>query len=144
VDGSLRLIPVMDMCNHADECNEVTVGFMGTFGTTKGVQLLATKQYKVGEQVFCSYGPKSAADYLMEHGFCPEQCWKTAVSELTFEIDAEDRFRDDKLDILENDTYDQAPISLLLKLSLCWVLVSTMLYCNSCARSLNRPMLEVD
>jgi [ribulose-bisphosphate carboxylase]-lysine N-methyltransferase len=110
VDGSLRLIPVMDMCNHADECNEVQVGFMGAFGTTKGVQLLATKPYKAGEQVFCSYGPKSAADYLMEHGFCPEQCWKTAVSELTFEIEAEDRFRDDKLDILENDTYDQAPM----------------------------------
>jgi [ribulose-bisphosphate carboxylase]-lysine N-methyltransferase len=110
VDGSLRLIPVMDMCNHADECNEVQVGYMGTFGTTKGVQLLATKPYKAGEQVFCSYGPKSAADYLMEHGFCPDQCWKTAVSELTFEIEAEDRFRDDKLDILENDTYDQAPM----------------------------------
>jgi [ribulose-bisphosphate carboxylase]-lysine N-methyltransferase len=110
VDGSLRLIPVMDMCNHADECNEVQVGYMGTFGTTKGVQLLATKPYKAGEQVFCSYGPKSAADYLMEHGFCPDQCFNTAVSELVFEIDAEDRFRDDKLDILENDTYDQAPM----------------------------------
>jgi [ribulose-bisphosphate carboxylase]-lysine N-methyltransferase len=110
IDGSLRLIPVMDMCNHADECAEVNVGFMGTFGTTKGVQLVATKPYKAGEEVFCSYGPKSAADYLMEHGFCPDQCWKTAVSELVFEIDAEDRFRDDKLDILENDTYDQAPM----------------------------------
>jgi hypothetical protein len=36
-------------------------------------------------------------------------------------------------------------ISLLLKLSMCWVLVSTThtLYCNSCARSLNRPKMTI-
>jgi [ribulose-bisphosphate carboxylase]/[fructose-bisphosphate aldolase]-lysine N-methyltransferase len=46
----------------------------------------------------------------LEHGFCPPQCWKTAVSEITLEIDPEDRFYDDKLDILEFETYDQAPM----------------------------------
>lgn len=110
LDGSLRLIPLLDMCNHSDDGVEVRDGKMGTFGTTKGAQLVADKNYKQGEEVFCSYGPKSAADYLLEHDFCPEQCWNTAVSAITFELDPEDRFYDDKLDILEYETYDQAPM----------------------------------
>jgi [ribulose-bisphosphate carboxylase]/[fructose-bisphosphate aldolase]-lysine N-methyltransferase len=83
---------------------------MGTFRTTKGAQLIASTNYKVGDEVSCSYGPKSAADYLLEHGFIPDQCWKNAVCEITFEIDPNDRFYDDKLDILEFETYDQAPM----------------------------------
>lgn len=54
----------------------------------------------------------NAADYLLEHGFCPPKGWKTAVSELTFEVDPEDRFYDDKMDILEFETYEQAPMDL--------------------------------
>ena len=110
VDGQTRLIPFIDMCNHDDDAEEVSAGTMGTFGTTKGMRLLASNKYAPGDEVFCSYGPKSAADYLLEHGFCPPQCWKTAVSELTFELDSKDRFYDDKLDILEFETYDQAPM----------------------------------
>lgn len=110
VDGCLRLVPFMDTCNHSDDGKEVKGGYMGTFGTTKGCQIVASQSYSVGDEVFCSYGPKSAADYLLEHGFCPPMCLKTAVSELTFEIDPEDRFYDDKLDILEFETYEQAPM----------------------------------
>ena len=110
LEQNIQLLPVFDMCNHLDDAEEVKTGFMGTFGTTKGAQLVANQKYKAGEEVFCSYGPKSAADYLLEHGFCPEQSWKQAVSELTFEVDPEDRFYDDKLDILEFETYDQAPM----------------------------------
>ena len=110
LDGKVRLMPFLDMCNHDDDAEEVRSGTMGRFGTTKGAQLVAAVKYAPGEEVFCSYGPKSAADYLLEHGFCPPQCWKTAVSEITFELDPEDRFYDDKLDILEFETYDQAPM----------------------------------
>lgn len=110
LDGTLRLIPFLDMCNHADDGEEVRDGNMGAFGTVKGAQLVASKSYKVGDEVICSYGPKSAADYLLEYGFCPEQCWNTAVSEITIELDSEDRFYNDKLDILEFETYDQAPM----------------------------------
>eukprot|EP00980_Cylindrotheca_fusiformis_P009034 scaffold1939_cov92-Cylindrotheca_fusiformis.AAC.7 len=110
VDAKLRLLPLMDFCNHDDEGLEIAGGYMGTFKTTPGAQLLAHKAYKKGEEVFCSYGPKSAADYLLEHGFCPPLCWKTAVSEITLELDPEDRFYNDKLDILEFETYDQAPM----------------------------------
>ncbi|VEU39926.1 unnamed protein product [Pseudo-nitzschia multistriata] len=110
VDGTIRLLPFMDMCNHDDEAKELQGGFMGTFGTTKGAEVLSTRRYRAGEEVFLSLGPKSAADYLLEHGFCPEDCLKTAVSEITLELDPEDRFYDDKIDILEFETYDQAPM----------------------------------
>jgi [ribulose-bisphosphate carboxylase]-lysine N-methyltransferase len=110
LDGKIRLVPFLDMCNHDDDAEEVRSGTMGTFGTIKGAQIVASSKYAPGDEVFCSYGPKSAVDYLLEHGFCPPQCWKTSVSELTFELDPEDRFYDDKLDILEFETYDQAPM----------------------------------
>jgi [ribulose-bisphosphate carboxylase]/[fructose-bisphosphate aldolase]-lysine N-methyltransferase len=110
LDGTLRLIPFIDMCNHADDGTEVGVGYMGTFGTIKGAEIVSSKSCNVGDEVFCSYGPKSAADYLLEFGFCPNQCWNAAVSEITLELDPENRFYDDKLDILEYETYDQAPM----------------------------------
>ena len=110
VDGSIRLMPFMDMCNHDDNAKELQGGTMGTFGTTKGVEVLASQKYKAGDEVFLSHGPKSAADYLLEHGFCPRECWKTAVSEVTLEVDPEDIFYEDKLDILEFETYDSAPM----------------------------------
>ena len=113
VDGSLRIVPVMDLANHADlGTEEVRGGTMGAFGTTKGAEIrtASTKVYEVGDEVFVNYGPKSAAEYLLEHGFIPKQARTTAVSELTFEVDPEDRFYDDKLDILEFETYDSAPM----------------------------------
>jgi [ribulose-bisphosphate carboxylase]-lysine N-methyltransferase len=109
-DGNLRLLPLLDFCNHNDKCREIEGGTMGTFGTTRGALLIASVNYNEGEEIFCSYGPKSAADYLLEHGFCPPKVFKTAISELTFEVDPEDRFYDDKMDILEFETYDQAPM----------------------------------
>ena len=110
VDDTLRLIPLMDFCNHNDKAREVEGATMGTFGTVKGASLVAAKDYAAGEEVFCSYGPKSGADYLMEHGFCPPQVFKTNIAELRFEVDQDDRFYDDKLDILEFETYDQSPM----------------------------------
>jgi len=110
VDGVVRILPIFDVCNHDDDANEISGGTMGAFGTTKGAQLVASRSYKTGEEIFCSYGPKSAADYLIEHGFCPPQSLKMAVSEITLELDSDDRFYDDKLDILEFETYDQAPL----------------------------------
>lgn len=104
LDGSLRLIPVLDMCNHDDDGVEVRVGGQGAFGFVKCAQLVASKAYKAGEEVFCSYGPKSAAEYLLEYGFVPNSCWKTPTAVLCFEMDPNDRFYADKLDILEFET----------------------------------------
>ena len=115
VDGSTRLIPILDMANHDDlGTEEVQGGSFGAFGTTKGA-LIRTgngKSYKRGDEVFVSYGPKSAAEYLLDHGFLPNvaKSMQTSVAELTFEVDQDDRFYDDKLDILEFETYDSAPM----------------------------------
>jgi [ribulose-bisphosphate carboxylase]-lysine N-methyltransferase len=109
VNAMLQLVPVMDMANHSDnDTQEIQSGFFGTFGTTKGVQLKAAKDYNEGEEIFVSYGPKSAAEYVLEHGFIPPQCYRSvSVAELTFEMDEDDRFQEDKLDILEFETYQE-------------------------------------
>ena len=115
VDGSTRLIPVLDFANHDDVgTEEVQGGFMGNFRTTKGAVIKTGQgmKYDRGQEVKVSYGPKSAAEYLFEHGFVPKatRSTQTSVAELTFEIDQDDRFYDDKLDILEFETYDSAPM----------------------------------
>jgi Rubisco LSMT substrate-binding. len=115
VDGSLRLIPIIDFANHDDVgVEEVQGGTMGPFGTTKGALIRAgsTRSYEKGKEVYVSYGPKSAAEYLLEHGFLPKSArsLQTCVAELTFELDQDDRFYDDKLDVLEFETYDNAPM----------------------------------
>ncbi|GKY92847.1 hypothetical protein MPSEU_000254300 [Mayamaea pseudoterrestris] len=119
VDGALRLLPIFDFFNHHDEDGkEVELGYMGAFKTMKGAQVAVPVRCRAGEQVFCSYGPKSAAEYLLEHGFCSKQALKTAVAEVTLELDPDDRFYDDKLDILEFETYDQAPMDPVQKFDL--------------------------
>jgi [ribulose-bisphosphate carboxylase]-lysine N-methyltransferase len=115
VDGTSRIVPLMDMANHNDiGVEEVRGGSMGTFGTTKGIQLRTskTKEYKKNEEVFVSYGPKSAAEYCLDHGFIPNNMrdMTTSVAELTFELDEESAFYDDVLDILEFETYENAPM----------------------------------
>eukprot|EP00978_Attheya_sp_CCMP212_P007912 scaffold18371_cov56-Attheya_sp.AAC.8 len=107
VDGQLRLIPIMDMANHASSANEVVGGYMGTFGTLAGTVFQSSSKLAAGQEVFASYGPKSAADYLLEHGFVPDDVINgnmRATAELKAELDADATFRDDKLDILEFET----------------------------------------
>lgn len=73
--------------------------------------LLALTLKQKGDQIFVSYGPKSAAEYLLEHGFIPKSAKTTCVAELSFQIDEDDRFFGDKVDILEFDAGDSsAPI----------------------------------
>jgi len=105
LDGTLRLMPFMDLANHQDEAKEIEGdAFMGRFNTIKGAQIVADRAYNAGEEVFVSYGPKSAADFLLEHGFCPPGAWESSVSMLQFEVDPNDPFYDDKMGILEFDT----------------------------------------
>jgi [ribulose-bisphosphate carboxylase]-lysine N-methyltransferase len=108
-----------------------TLGMMLWGGSTKGVLLKSGKSsITVGEEIRISYGPKGPADYLLDHGFVPPMCrvggggggktktkgrlggvLESAItSELSFEVEDTDRFRDDKLDILEYETYDLAPM----------------------------------
>jgi len=129
VNNQVRLIPFLDMANHNDiGSDEIRGGTMGTFGTTKGAIFTAgnARKYAKGEEVFCTYGPKSAAEYLLEHGFIPEKLRSMGmcIAEVRFEIGEEEEgeeggdgdagvseFYDDKLDVLEFETYESAPMS---------------------------------
>jgi len=134
VNNQVRLIPFLDMANHNDiGVDEIRGGTMGLLGTTKGAVLNAghARKYAKGDEVFCSYGPKSAAEYLLEHGFIPDKLrsFGMCIAEVSFEISEEDGveeeegeeeggadkgvspFYDDKLDVLEFETYDQAPMA---------------------------------
>lgn len=117
VDGALRLLPYLDYANHDDYGVEMVGGGVGTlWGSAKGALLKSSKKLEEGEEVKISYGPKGPADYLLDHGFVPEMCQSTSTTggaitaELSFEVDDSDRFRDDKLDVLEYETYDLAPM----------------------------------
>jgi [ribulose-bisphosphate carboxylase]-lysine N-methyltransferase len=117
VDGSLRLLPYLDFANHDDyDSFELVGGGIGMlWGSAKGALLKSGKALREGDEVCISYGPKGGADYLLDHGFIPNMCKASSsggavTSELTFEVDDTDRFRDDKLDILEYETYDLAPM----------------------------------
>jgi len=118
VDGSLRLLPFLDFANHGDfDSYEISGGGIGTlWGSAKGAFLKSGKALNVGEEVEISYGPKGPAEYLLDHGFVPGMCrhsrrgGSAITAELTFEVDDGDRFRDDKLDVLEYETYDLAPM----------------------------------
>ena len=117
VDGYLRLLPYLDYANHDDfDSIELVGGGIGMlWGSAKGALLKSGKALKEGDEVCISYGPKGGADYLLDHGFVPPMCKATSTggavtSELMFEVDDNDRFRDDKLDVLEYETYDLAPM----------------------------------
>lgn len=119
VDGSERLLPYLDYANHDDyNSYELRDGGVGTlWGSSKGALLKSGKKLQKGDEVRISYGPKGPADYLLDHGFVPPMCQtakgaggSAVTAELTFDVDDSDRFRDDKLDVLEFETYDMAPM----------------------------------
>ena len=122
VDGALRLLPYLDYANHDDfDTLEISGGGVGggigmVWESAKGATLKSGEALKPGDEVKISYGPKGAADYLLDHGFVPEMCQSSSntggaiTAELSFEVDDSDRFRDDKLDVLEFETYDLAPM----------------------------------
>ena len=117
VDGALRLLPYVDYANHDDyDSFELVGGGIGMlWGSSKGVLLKSGKALRAGDEVRISYGPKGPADYILDHGFVPPMCQLSTqggaiTAELSFVVDESDRFRDDKLDILEFETYDLAPM----------------------------------
>lgn len=105
-EGGLRLCPLLDMANHgaAAQGNEPEAAGLGIFGG-KGLRVVADRDYKAGEEVRISYGPKSAVEFLEDHGFVPSvasegELLREGFCELAFEVTEADQFLDDKEDIL--------------------------------------------
>ncbi|KOC60346.1 Histone-lysine N-methyltransferase setd3 [Habropoda laboriosa] len=66
-DGSRMihaLIPMWDMCNH--ENGRITTDFNAT---TNSCECYALRDFKKGEQIFISYGPRTNSDFFVHSGF---------------------------------------------------------------------------
>jgi hypothetical protein len=104
-DGGLRLCPLLDMANHGAvaQGNEPESAGLGIFGG-KGLRVVADRDYAAGEEVTISYGPKSGIEFLEDHGFVPPlgDPLRDGLCELAFEVTADDKFLDDKEDILSS------------------------------------------
>lgn len=102
-EGGLRLCPLLDMANHgsAAQGNEPEAAGLGIFGG-KGLRVVADRDYAAGEEVRISYGPKSGIEFLEDHGFVPDlgDPQANGMCELAFEVTEDDKFLDDKEDVL--------------------------------------------
>jgi Rubisco LSMT substrate-binding len=65
----------------------------------------AERSYDAREAIVISYGLKSSAQCLEDHGCIPDIPLEDSSCELVVEIDGSERFVDDKLDILERNGY---------------------------------------
>ena len=79
----------------------------GLFGTGS-IKVLADRDYKAGEEIFISFGLKSSAECLEDHGIVPAYIDEDCSCELILQIDENDRFCDDKLNILEQEMLDSS------------------------------------
>ena len=114
IRDSLCLVPGADLVDHDDLLDPfdemAACGAKKQFGRGKSVVLKAAADGRAGDKVVGSYGPLPASEYLERYGFLPARGAArrfAATADLRFELDAEDRFIDDKLTVLyENGAID--------------------------------------
>jgi len=108
IENQPVLVPIIDVMPF-DPFSEAepTVGSAGMFGG-KIVKVLADNSYNAGDEVFISYGLKSSAECVEDHGFCPDVPLVDACCELKVGLDETDRFVDDKIEILEQQGLDKS------------------------------------
>lgn len=107
LDGpDFALVPVADMVSHArgSSCNvQWTIkqkGVMG-FGREKVLVVETTRAIPQGETLAMDYGPqKTEGQILLDHG-CLDGLQAPGTFALTVTLPSDDRFFDDKIDILE-------------------------------------------
>ncbi|KAK2588677.1 hypothetical protein KPH14_001576 [Odynerus spinipes] len=97
-DGSSMihsLIPMWDMCNHEE--GRITTDFNTT---SNCCECYAMRDFKKGEQIFISYGPRTNSDFLVHSGFvCPENT--NDGIRLRFGISKSDRLQKERTELLE-------------------------------------------
>jgi hypothetical protein len=76
----------------------------GIFGG-KVANVRAERSYAAGEAVVMSYGLKSSAECLEDHGIIPDIILDDASCEITCAIDGTEKYPDDKRDVLERAGY---------------------------------------
>ena len=105
LDGAPMLVPGLDYIafdplSTADPATDSA----GIFGG-KVVNVRAERSYGVGEAVVMSYGLKSSAECLEDHGVVPNLILEDACCEITCAIDGDEKYPDDKRDVLERAGY---------------------------------------
>jgi hypothetical protein len=69
----------------------------------KNIKVLADRDYEDGDEVFISYGLKSSAECLEDHGIVPELIAEDFSCELIMSMEKSDRFSGDKFNVLEQE-----------------------------------------
>ena len=102
LDNQPALAPVIDLIPFDPLSNaEPFVTGAGLFGG-KVVKTVADVSFDEGSEISISYGLKSSAECLEDHGFCQKMQLDDACAEFKISLDeATDKFYDDKLNILE-------------------------------------------
>eukprot|EP01035_Chromulina_nebulosa_P019551 gene19551-25450_t len=96
------MIPGLDFIEYDPfSTAEPIIASDGFFGG-KIVKVIAEQTYQPNDNVVMSYGLKSSAECLEDHGIVPDVAIDDSCCELTVSIDGTERFSDDKLNILEN------------------------------------------
>ena len=112
-DVGLCLAPGFDLIDHDDLLDPFEEDLLCEQGPRgpggiqlpgrKTVRFIAPEKRRKGEKLVASYGALPAAAYLARYGFLPRTGAArrfAATAELRFELDANDRFLDDKLNLL--------------------------------------------
>ena len=106
--GSVVMVPGIDSIKFDPfSTSEPIYQGGGLFG--KGtIKVLADRDYKAGEELYISYGLKSSAECLEDHGMVPDYIDEDCSCELMLTIEETDRFCDDKLNVLEQEMLDSS------------------------------------
>ena len=104
--GNTIIIPGMDSITFDPFSTAEPVYQGGGLFGKGGIKVLADRSYQAGEEVFISYGLKSSAECLEDHGIVPDLIEDDCSCEMMLEIKESDRFSGDKFNILEQEMLD--------------------------------------
>ena len=104
--GNTIIIPGMDSITFDPFSTAEPVYQGGGLFGKGGIKVLADRSYQAGEEVFISYGLKSSAECLEDHGIVPDLIEDDCSCEMMLEIEESDRFSGDKFNILEQEMLD--------------------------------------
>ena len=101
------LLPLLDLANHDGvrptagvlQRAEKAAGIFGKGAAPACAVLVATEDVDQGDEVCVQYGGGTAGEMLLDHGFVEEPV--APIASVRFAIEDDDRFLDEKTDILE-------------------------------------------
>jgi hypothetical protein len=102
IDNKACLVPGVDALSFDPFSSAEPFAAPTVIWGAKLIKVVADRSYEAGEEVFMSFGLKSSAECLEDHGIVPLLDMADTCAELTVAIEDTDRFPDDKVNILED------------------------------------------